>query len=79
MPFGPLEIVIVVLVLALLFGASRIPELARTAGRGVREVKEPLRETRSLLSLEDPRTDGDERTRPPVHEHPPPAAQEPPR
>ncbi|MBD0290986.1 MAG: twin-arginine translocase TatA/TatE family subunit [Thermoleophilia bacterium] len=54
MPFAPLEIVIVVLVLALLFGASRIPELARTAGRGVREVKEPLREARTLLSLEDP-------------------------
>ncbi|MFH1144653.1 MAG: twin-arginine translocase TatA/TatE family subunit [Candidatus Eisenbacteria bacterium] len=45
-PLGATEILIIVLVLVLLFGARKIPELARGLGRGIGEFKEGLREER---------------------------------
>jgi sec-independent protein translocase protein TatA len=43
MRLGWLEIVLIVVILLLLFGAKRIPELMRSLGRGAREFKEGLR------------------------------------
>ena len=37
--FGPLEIIIAVFVILLLFGAKRIPELARGMGQGIKEFR----------------------------------------
>lgn len=37
--FGALEIIIVVLVVLLFFGAKRIPELARGIGQGIQEFR----------------------------------------
>jgi sec-independent protein translocase protein TatA len=37
---GPLEIVAILLVVLLLFGAKRIPEIARGLGSGIREFKD---------------------------------------
>lgn len=37
------EILIILLVMVLLFGASRIPELGRSLGTGIREFKNGLR------------------------------------
>lgn len=37
--FGPTEILLVLLVLVLLFGAKRIPELARSLGQSLTEFK----------------------------------------
>ena len=37
--FGPLEIALIVLVVVLLFGAKKIPELARGLGKGLKEFK----------------------------------------
>jgi sec-independent protein translocase protein TatA len=39
---GPLEIGIVLLIVALLFGAKRLPELGSGLGRGMREFKEGI-------------------------------------
>ncbi|NOZ75161.1 MAG: twin-arginine translocase TatA/TatE family subunit [FCB group bacterium] len=36
---GPGEIVLIMLVILLLFGAKRLPELARGLGQGIREFK----------------------------------------
>ena len=36
---GPLEIVLILSVLLLLFGAKRLPELGRSMGRSLREFK----------------------------------------
>lgn len=36
---GGIEIVIIVLIILLLFGAKRIPELARGIGQGIQEFK----------------------------------------
>lgn len=39
---GPLEIGLIVLAIILLFGAKKIPEIMRGAGRGVKEFKDAL-------------------------------------
>jgi len=47
MPFGgigPLEIVLIVAVFVLLFGASKLPELARSAGKSAGEFKKAQKE-----------------------------------
>jgi sec-independent protein translocase protein TatA len=43
MRLGWVEIVLIVVILLLLFGARRIPELMRGLGRGAREFKDGLR------------------------------------
>ena len=40
---GPLEIVIVVLIILLLFGGRKIPELMRGIGQGMKEFKKASR------------------------------------
>lgn len=40
---GAVEIILIVLVIVLLFGARRIPELMRSLGSGVREFKKGTR------------------------------------
>lgn len=37
---GPTEIIIILVIVLLLFGAKRIPEIARSLGSGAREFKE---------------------------------------
>ncbi len=41
MPFniGPTELILIVLIIVLLFGARRIPELMRGLGSGIKEFK----------------------------------------
>jgi sec-independent protein translocase protein TatA len=39
---GPLEIVIILVIVALVFGARRIPELGRSLGKGIRDFKSSL-------------------------------------
>jgi sec-independent protein translocase protein TatA len=41
---GAGEIILVLAVLLLLFGAKKLPELARSLGRSAKELKEGLRE-----------------------------------
>ena len=59
MPFdiGPWEIVVLLAVLALLFGAKGVPDVARRLGAGVRELKDAVGEVdprRMLESGDDP-------------------------
>lgn len=39
---GPMEIILLLLVALLLFGAERLPEIGRSVGQGVREFKDSL-------------------------------------
>ena len=41
---GPWEILLVILVIIILFGGKKIPELARGLGKGLREFKKTTRE-----------------------------------
>ena len=44
MSLGPWEIVLILLVIILIFGGKKIPELARGFGKGLREFKKTTRE-----------------------------------
>jgi sec-independent protein translocase protein TatA len=48
MPSGP-ELIIVVLIILLFFGAKRIPELARGLGKGIREFKDATKEVKKEI------------------------------
>ena len=44
MPMGGLELVIILIIILLFFGARRVPELARSLGTGARELKKAASE-----------------------------------
>jgi sec-independent protein translocase protein TatA len=44
MNLGPTELIIVLVIVLLLFGAAKLPKLARSMGQAQREFKEGLRE-----------------------------------
>ncbi len=50
---GPFEIIIIFLVILLIFGAKRIPEIARGLGKGIREFKSATSEIGKELTIED--------------------------
>jgi len=49
---GP-EIILIVLVVLLLFGGKKIPELMHGMGKGVRSFKEGMNEVNDSLKIED--------------------------
>jgi sec-independent protein translocase protein TatA len=51
--FGPLEIGLIFLVILLVFGAKRIPEIARGMGKGIREFKDATKDIQRELTVED--------------------------
>ncbi|PIE51712.1 twin-arginine translocase TatA/TatE family subunit [Candidatus Fermentibacteria bacterium] len=42
---GTVELIVILVVLLLLFGAKRIPEIARSIGRSLNQFKKGMRET----------------------------------
>ena len=42
MPIGTTELIIVLVIVLLIFGASRVPELGRSLGAGMRNFKESV-------------------------------------
>ena len=42
MPIGPVEILLIVFLVLLLFGASRLPRMGRSLGQGLRGFKDEL-------------------------------------
>lgn len=53
MPFGGLgmwEVLLILLVLLLVFGAKRLPELGGSLGKGIREFKKSVREIETELN-----------------------------
>jgi sec-independent protein translocase protein TatA len=49
------EILVVLLIVLLLFGARKIPELARGLGQGIREFKDGMRDQSNEKKKEDPK------------------------
>ncbi len=41
---GPMEMVVILLVVVLLFGAKRLPEIGRALGEGIREFKKSIKD-----------------------------------
>jgi len=51
---GPFEILAILLVVLLLFGAKRIPEIARGLGKGIREFKDATNDIKQELNVNAP-------------------------
>ncbi|MBN1300741.1 MAG: twin-arginine translocase TatA/TatE family subunit [Melioribacteraceae bacterium] len=49
---GATEILIIVLVLLVLFGGKKLPELAKGIGKGIRELKSSMKEVRDEIDVE---------------------------
>ena len=48
MPSGP-ELIVILVIILVFFGAKRIPELAKGLGKGIREFKNASRDIKSEL------------------------------
>jgi len=63
---GQWELIILAVILVLLFGAKRVPQIARSLGQGVRELKDtvgaadPRADIRRTLEAEPPAAPEDE-------------------
>lgn len=74
MPFnlGPMEMILVMVVLLLVFGAKRLPELGSGLGKGIREFKRSMTEIKEEVNREEPAP----QIRNPVRGQVPPPAEE---
>jgi sec-independent protein translocase protein TatA len=63
MPFslGPTEMIFIMVVLLLIFGAKRLPELGSGLGKGIREFKKSMKD----INAEIERSDTTEQIQPP--------------
>lgn len=50
---GPQELFWLFLIVLLIFGAKRIPEIGRSIGRGIQEFKKGMREVETELQIND--------------------------
>ena len=50
---GPMELVLIFLVILLVFGAKRIPEIAQGLGKGIREFKSATRDISNEMTVDD--------------------------
>jgi len=50
---GPTELVLIFLVVLILFGARRIPDIAQGMGKGIREFKKAVRDTQNEINKVD--------------------------
>ncbi|NOY58058.1 MAG: twin-arginine translocase TatA/TatE family subunit [Calditrichaeota bacterium] len=50
MPSGP-ELIIILFVIVLLFGAKKLPELAKGMGKGIREFKKAADDVKKEIDL----------------------------
>lgn len=57
---GPWQVVLIVLVVLLLFGGKKIPELMRGLGKGVKEFKTGMAEAEKMIN-EDPDMNGEKK------------------
>ena len=51
---GTFEIVLIFLVILLVFGAKRIPEIARGVGKGIKEFRSATTEIKQELTIDPP-------------------------
>ncbi len=58
---GAGEIILIVLVILILFGAKKIPELAQGIGKGMREFKKALSDVQEDIKITDKKDSSDEK------------------
>ncbi len=52
-PFGMWELLIILVIVLLLFGARRLPEMAKGMGQAIKEFRKGVREVQSDLESSD--------------------------
>jgi sec-independent protein translocase protein TatA len=52
---GPTEIIVILLLVLILFGSKRIPEIAQSLGKGIREFKKSMREIETEVEAPPPK------------------------
>jgi sec-independent protein translocase protein TatA len=62
MPMGGMELLILLAIILMFFGAKRIPELARSLGRGKREFHKGASEDADALREQDQLPEDDEKS-----------------
>ena len=50
---GPMEILIIALIIVVLFGAKRIPELAKGVGKGMKEFKKAVKDVEDDINADN--------------------------
>ena len=63
---GPQELFWLFLIVLLIFGAKRIPEIGRSIGRGIQEFKKGMRDVETELQITDKPREGVHPV-PPIH------------
>ncbi len=58
---GAGEIILIVLVILVLFGAKKIPELAQGIGKGMKEFKKALSDVQEDIKITDKKDSSDEK------------------
>ena len=79
--FSFMELVIIMVVILLLFGAKRIPEIAGSVGKGIKEFKKEMNDLERNVTHQDaappPRLTSDDLQRPATHATPDTEEREP--
>ncbi len=66
MGLGATELIVILLIVVLLFGASKIPELGKSVGQGIKSFKDGLRQEDAPPAPPPPRRNLEEGRPPPV-------------
>jgi sec-independent protein translocase protein TatA len=74
---GPLEIAVVLIIVLIIFGPKRLPELGQSMGRGIREFKSSLSGDKDKDSPEEKRRELEASQQPQAPPPPQPAADQP--
>ena len=61
---GPTELILIFLIVLLLFGANRIPEIARGLGKGIRDFKKGVSGIDEQIKKDDDKDDAPPRIEP---------------
>jgi sec-independent protein translocase protein TatA len=75
---GPLEIAVVLIIVLIIFGPKRLPELGKSMGHGIREFKDSISGNSDKESPEEKRRELEATQQAQVAQPQPPAAQAPP-
>jgi len=55
---GPTELIVILLLVLVLFGAKRIPEIAQGLGKGIREFKKSMKDIQGEIEAPDKESTG---------------------
>lgn len=50
---GPSELIVIMLIILLLFGSKRLPELARGIGKGIHQFRKAMEDVKEEMDIKD--------------------------